>query len=105
MEDEPQAGNNEGGKKERQKPLAGASVGDYFALDGIEGLSPARVSATSDLQGVTSRFDWYLDRVVHFNRPNTLTVDQDIERAAADLGSDCFVRQLQSCRHLESPPC
>jgi hypothetical protein len=99
MEDEPQAGNNEGGKKERQKPLAGASVGDYFALDGIEGLSPARVSATSDLQGVTSRFDWYLDRVVHFNRPNRLPVDQDVVRATPDLRSDCFVRELQRCPH------
>jgi hypothetical protein len=74
-EAERQAGNGEGREKDRQKPLAGASKGDYFAVGGIEGLSSARISAISDLQGVTSRFDWYLDRVVHFNRPDRLTVD------------------------------
>jgi hypothetical protein len=25
-----------------------------------------------------SSFDWYLDRVVHFERPDTLTVDHDV---------------------------
>ncbi len=52
-----------------------------------------------------SSFDWYLDRVVHFERPDTLTVDHDIERATTDLHSDRFVRQLESCRHLQSPFC
>jgi len=105
MELERQAGNDEGREKEGQKPLAGASEGDNFALGGIEGLSSARVSAIADLEGVTSRFDRRFDRVVHFNRADTLTVDQDIERATTDLRSDCFVRQLQSCRHRESPLC
>jgi hypothetical protein len=50
-----------------------------------------------------SSFDWYLDRVVHFERPDTLTVDHDIERATTDLHSDRFMRQLESCRHLQSP--
>jgi hypothetical protein len=50
-----------------------------------ERLSTARVSATSDLQGVASGFDWYLDRVVHFNRPGRLPVDQGVVRAPADL--------------------
>jgi hypothetical protein len=52
-----------------------------------------------------SSFDWYLDRVVHFDRPDTLTVDHDIERATTDLHSDRFMRQLESCRHLQSPFC
>jgi hypothetical protein len=41
---------------------------------------------------VTSRFDWYLDRVVHFDRSGTLTVNHDVVRATSDLGSDCFMR-------------
>jgi len=105
MELDRQAGNDEGREKEGQEPLAGASEGDNFALGGIEGLSSARVSAIADLEGVTSRFDRRFDRVVHFNRPDTLTVDQDIERATTDFRSDCFVRQLQSCRHPEIPLC
>ena len=36
-----QAGDDEGREKERQKPLAGASEGDDFALGGVEGLSSA----------------------------------------------------------------
>jgi hypothetical protein len=52
-----------------------------------------------------SSFDWYLDRVVHFERPDTLTVDHDIERATTDLHSDRLMRQLESCRHLRSPFC
>jgi hypothetical protein len=50
-----------------------------------------------------SGFDWYLDRFVHFDRPDTLTVDHDIERATTDLYSDRLMRQLESCRHLQSP--
>jgi len=34
---------------------------------------------------MTSGLDWYLDRVVHFDRPGPLTIDHDIVRAAADL--------------------
>jgi len=85
---EGQAGNDEGREKEGQKPLAGASEGDNFAVGGIECLSSARVSAFADLEGVTSRFDRYFDRAVHFNRPGTLTVDQDIVRVATDLRTD-----------------
>ena len=70
-----QAGNDEGREKEGQKPLAGAPEGDDFALGGIEGLGPARVSAIADLEGVTSRFDRCLERAVHFNRPDMLTVE------------------------------
>jgi hypothetical protein len=88
MELERQAGDDEGREKERQEPLAGAPEGDHFALGGIEGLSSARVPAIADLEGVTSRFDWHFDRIVHFNRPDMLTVNQDIERAAADLHAD-----------------
>src|SRR6516165_4549714 len=103
MELERQAGNDEGREKEGQKPLAGASEGDHFALGGIEGLGSARVSAIADLEGVTSRVDWRFDRLVHRNRPDTLTVNQDIVRAATDLRSDCLMRQLEGCRHRESP--
>jgi len=66
MERECQAGNDEGQEKDRQDALSAASEGDGFALGGIEGLGSAGVSAIADLQGVTSWFDWYLDRVVQF---------------------------------------
>jgi hypothetical protein len=39
---------------------------------------------------VTARFDWYLNRVVHFDRSGTLTVNHDVVRATPDLGTDCF---------------
>src|ERR1700719_3710304 len=48
---------------------------------------------------MTSRLDWYLDRVVHFDRSDPLTVDHHIVRATTDLRSDCLMRQLQRCRH------
>jgi hypothetical protein len=63
-------------------------------------LRPARVSAVADLQGMTSRLDWYLDRAVHFERPGPHTVDHDIEDATTDLHSDCLMRQLQRCRYF-----
>ena len=83
-----QAGDGDRREKERQKPLAGASEGDDFALGRVEGLSPARVPAIADLQSVTSRLDWRLDRVVHFERPDTLTVNLDIVGATTDLHSN-----------------
>src|SRR5450759_2702468 len=63
---ERQAGDDEGREEDRQNALSGASEGDGLALGGLEGLTSAGVSATANLHGVTSRFDWYLDRVVHF---------------------------------------
>jgi hypothetical protein len=96
---ERQAGDDEGREEDRQKTLSGASEGDGLALGGVEGLNTAGVSAIAELQGVTSRFDWYLDRVVHFDRSGTLTVNHDVVRATSDLGSDCFMRQLQRCGH------
>src|SRR3984885_12964347 len=75
-----------------------------LAIGGVEGLSAARLSAIADLQGMTSGLDWYLDRVVHFNRPDPLTIEYDIVRATADLRPDCLVRQLQRCRHRPAQP-
>jgi hypothetical protein len=49
------------------------------------------------------RFDWYFDRVVDFERPDTLAVDYDVVRATPDLRSDRFMGQLESCRRLQSP--
>jgi len=100
---ERQAWDDEGCEKDRQKALSGASEGDGLALGSLEGLSSAGVSATANLQGVTSRFDWYLDRVVHLERSGTLTVNHDVVRATSDLDSDCFMRHLQGCCHLRSP--
>jgi hypothetical protein len=100
---ERQAGDEEGREEDRQKALSGASEGDGLALGGVEGPSSAGVSATANLQGVTSRFDWYLDRVVHFDRSGKVTVNHDVVRATSDLGSDCFMRHLQGCCHLRSP--
>ena len=59
-----------------------------------------KVSAIADLQGMPSRLDWELDRVVHFDRPDPLTIDHYVVRATTDLRSDCLMRQLQHCRHL-----
>src|ERR1700729_1731873 len=98
-------GNDEGCQKDRQEPLSGASEGDDLAVGGLEGFSAARLSAIADLQGMSSRLDWYLDRVVHFDRPDPLTVDHDIVRATTDLRSDCLMRQLQRCRHLLISSC
>ena len=66
MERECQAGKYERREKDRQNPLSGASESHGFVLGGVEGLSCAGISAVPNLQGVTSRFDRYLDGVVHF---------------------------------------
>jgi uncharacterized lipoprotein NlpE involved in copper resistance len=96
---ERQAGDDEGCEEDREKTLSCASEGDGLALGGVEGLSTAGVSAIAELQGVTSRFDWYLDRLVHFDRSGTPIVNHDVVRATSNLSSDCFVRQLQRCGH------
>src|ERR1039458_10660718 len=85
---ERQAWDDEGREKDRQKALSGASEGDGLALGGLEGPSSAGVSATAKLHGVTSRFDRYLDRVVHFDRSGTLTANHDALRAAMDPNSE-----------------
>jgi hypothetical protein len=95
-----QTRNDEGGQKEGQEPLSGASVGDGLALGGVEGFSAARLSAIADLQAMTSRLDWCLERAVHFDRADRLPVDHDVVRVTTDLRSDCLVRYLQRCRHL-----
>jgi len=64
--------------------------GDDFALGCVEVRSSARVSAIADFPSVTSRFDWRLASVVQFRRPDTFTVDHDIERATTDLHADLF---------------
>jgi hypothetical protein len=97
---EGQAGDDEGRQENRQKTLSGASESDGLALGGVERLGSAGVSAITNLQGVTSRLDWYLDRVVHVDRSGTFTVNNDVVRAASNLGSDCLMRQLQRCGHF-----
>jgi hypothetical protein len=47
--------------------LSGGPEGDGFAVGGVEGLGSAGVPAVADLQGVTSRFDWPLVRLVHLD--------------------------------------
>jgi hypothetical protein len=94
-----QPGHDKGCEKDRQEPLSCASEGDGLFLGRVEGLNAARVSSTANLQGVTSSLDWYLDRVVHFDRPDPLAVDRDVVRAATDLRPDCLMRQLQRRRH------
>src|SRR5580704_16071048 len=100
-----QPGHDEGCEKDRQEPLSGTSEGDDLFLRGVEGLRAARVSSVANLQGVTSRLDRYLDRVVHLDRPGPLTVDHDIVGATTDLGSDCLMRYLQRRRHLLISSC
>jgi hypothetical protein len=58
--------------------------GDEFVVGRVEGLNRARVLAFADLQGVMPRFDWRLDGFVPLDRPETLTVEHDIERATHD---------------------
>src|SRR6202011_4082358 len=74
-----------------------------LALGDVDGVGAARVSAVAKLQGVTSRFDLHLDCVVHFDRRDVLAVDHDVERSTADLHADCPSRQLDRCRHFDSP--
>jgi len=62
---ERQAGDDEGRKEDRQKTLPGAPEGDGLEIGGVERPSSAGVSATANLQRVPSRFDRYLDRVIH----------------------------------------
>jgi hypothetical protein len=64
---ERQAGYDERREENWQKTLSGTSEGDGLALGGVEGLCSAGVSAIANLQGVASRFDWYLDCVIHFD--------------------------------------
>jgi len=98
-EREGQTGNEEGQEKDRQDVLPGASKGDGLAVVGVEGLASARVSAAAHLQGVTSRFDRHLERVIHLNRSNALSVEHHLVRGTTDLYSDCLVGQLQRCGH------
>jgi hypothetical protein len=93
-EGERQTGKDEGRKKDRQEPLAGASVRDDLAIRGLEGSSSARLPATADSQRMMSRLDWDLDRFVHLDGPDALAVERNIEGSSADLRSDCLVRQL-----------
>ncbi|HLW16546.1 MAG TPA: hypothetical protein VKV69_04220 [Actinomycetota bacterium] len=37
---------------------------------------------------MTSGIDWHLERVMQCDRPDTLTVDEDIERATTNLNAD-----------------
>ena len=37
---------------------------------------------------------FYLDRVIHFDRSDALTIDHDIVRATTDLRSDCLMRSM-----------
>jgi hypothetical protein len=83
-----QAGYDKGREEYRQKAFPSASEGDGLALGGVEGLRPARVSATTNLHRVTPWFDWYVDRVVHGDRSGTLTVDHDVVHASTDLDAD-----------------
>src|SRR5581483_223479 len=98
-ERERQAWHDERGEEDGQESLSGAPEGDGLAVGGVEGQRAAQVSAVADLEGVVSSFDWYLDRVVHSDRPGSLTVDDDIERATTDLHSDRFMRQPERCGH------
>jgi hypothetical protein len=93
-ERECQTGKDKGRKKNRKEPLSSASVGDGLALCCLEGSSSTRVSATADLKSMTSGLDRDLDRFVHFDGPDALTVDHDIVGSSTDLRSDCLMRQL-----------
>jgi hypothetical protein len=96
---ERQAGYDEGREEDRQKTLPGASKGDGLALGCVERLRSAGVTATANLQGMTSKFDWHLDRLIHLYRPGRLTVNHDVVRATSDLGSDCLMCQFQRGGH------
>ncbi len=96
---ERQARNDERCEEDRQKTLAGTSEGDYLTFDSVKVLASAGVSTTANLQGMTSGFDWHLNRVTHFERSATLTVNHDVVCASSDFNSDCLMRQSQHCGH------
>ncbi|MHB8380105.1 MAG: hypothetical protein ACYDB2_09370 [Acidimicrobiales bacterium] len=50
---------------------------------------------------MTSGFDWNQNRVVHVERPDAVTINDNVVRATSDLDADRFVGQLQGCCHLE----
>jgi hypothetical protein len=72
---ERQAWHDERREKDRQEPLSGASESDDLALSSVEVHSATQVSTVANLQGVMSGFNRYLDRLVHFDRTDTITVD------------------------------
>jgi hypothetical protein len=80
-----QTGNDEGHENDRQDALSGAPEASDSAVGGVEGLDSAGVSTVADLQGVTSRFDWHPERVVHSERRDTLPVEHDVVGATAHL--------------------
>jgi hypothetical protein len=85
---ERQARDDEGREEDGQKTLSRASEGNGLALDGVEGPSSAGVSTVANLQSVTSRLDWYLDRVVHLDRSDRLTVNHDVVCVTSYLDSN-----------------
>ena len=91
------ASSSPGGSRDKQ--ICHSRSGPGSDQCGVESLGPAGVPTVADLQGVTSRFDWRLERVVQFERPDMLPVEHDNVRATADLYSDCLMRELQRCRH------
>ena len=89
-----QAGDDERRKEDRQEALSGASEADDLTVGCLEVLSPAGVSATTQLQAVTSGFNWNLDRLVHLDRSGDLTVNDDVVRTPSHLSSNRLVRHL-----------
>ena len=92
-------GTTKDARKIGRNPLSGTPEGDGFARSGVEAANSAGVSPVANLEGMMSRFDWYLYRVVHLDGSGTLTVNDDVVGPTSDLDSNCFVRQLQRCGH------
>jgi hypothetical protein len=60
----------------------------------------ARVAAVRDLEGVMSRLERYLDRLMAFDGADGLAVDREVEDAAPKLeGEGRFPGQTERCRH------
>src|SRR5581483_4824244 len=91
-ERERQAWHDERGEEDGQESLSGAPEGDGLAVGGVEGQRAAQVSAVADLEGVVSSFDWYRDRVPHFERAGSSTGPDDIARGRTALPSARFRR-------------
>lgn len=77
-----------------------AAEADDVAVEHVERLVSARVAVVPDLEGVVSRLERYLDRLVAFDGTDGLAVDRDVEDAAPKLeGEGRFPGQTKRCRH------
>jgi hypothetical protein len=100
---EGQTGNEEGSEEDRKKTFSGTPKGYGLTFNGVEGLYSTGVSTISNLQGMASRFDCYIDRFIHIDRSSLVAINHNVVGTASNLYSNRFMRQLQHCYHGRTP--